>query len=298
MKTLLSLTLLLFVSMGTSASDLSQAAPKLALPDKSVRFVDRSYGFEISIPRHFELTGDEAGLLYFQSSEKPGLLIVRPAPGMGLQNVQQLMRNGFESRVTRLRTKGAPMSMSVANGQGMAMAVEGDLQGQPVAGYLAGIFGRGGQGYVVLIGAIANKWPILEPESFGILESFALISPEPGHEHERWVFRLAGKHLAFVEGYGMTFEGALFSSEITLCRDGRFHSRQDSTSYYGDALYGSSQYSTGSKNSGNWRVIFEGRPFLRVEGKRGPRTAELDYREGYFFLGDMPYRAIPNTLCP
>lgn len=296
---LLILGCLLLIAASVSASDAGDARPHLALPDRTNTFIDRSYGFQIDVPRHFELTGDESGLLYFQSSQKPGLIIIRPTPGMGLKNVQQLMRNGFESPITSLRTAGSPLTIDVRNGQGMTMAVTGEMQGQPVKGYLAGIFGPGGQGYMVLIGAIANKWPILEPDALGILETFGLIPVQPGYEHERWYFRLSGRRLVFVEGYGQPFEGALFSSDITLCQNGEFHSRQTSGSYYDDAYWGSSSYSTSSRQSGSWSIGYEGLPYLQANVNRGNViNAVIEYKDGYYFLEGRPYQVMPNKICP
>lgn len=292
-------TLALLLAFPVFASEAGSAMPRLALPDATNTFVDKTYGFTIDVPRHFELTGDESGLLYFQSSRKPGLIVIRPTPGMGLKNVQQLMREGFESPVTSLRTDGAPLTLGVRNGQGMTMPVKGKMQGQPVEGYLAGIFGPQGQGYMVLIGAITNKWPILEPDALRIMESFGLIRIEPGHEHERWYYRLAGRRLVFVEGYGRPFEGSLFSSDITLCANGEFHSRQSSGSYYDDAYWGSSEYHSTSKKSGTWRIGYEGLPYLRTNAKRGNVvTAVIEYRDGYYFLEGVPFGFAQNTICP
>lgn len=297
--TLLLFSLVLCFSRPVLGSDVSEVRPHLALPERTNTFIDKTYGFQIDVPRHFELTGDEMGLLYFQSSQKPGLIIIRPTPGMGLKNVQQLMRNGFESPITSLRTDGSPLTLNVRNGQGMTMPVKGEMQGQPVEGYLAGIFGPGGQGYMVLIGAIANKWPILEPDALGILESFGLVQVQSGHEHERWYYRLAGRRLVYVEGYGRPFDGALFSSDVTLCRNGEFHSQQSSGSYYDDAYWGSSQYHTTSRKSGTWRIGYEGLPYLQANVKKGQViTAVIEFQDGYYFLEGVPYRFAENRICP
>lgn len=296
---ILAVMLALCIGNTSFASDVTDARPHLALPDKTRPFVDRSYGFSIDLPVHFELVTDEAGLLVFQSSEKPGLVIVRPTPGMGLANVQQLMRNGFESQVTRLKTKGSPMSVGVEGGKGMTMAVDGSWGEREVAGYLAGIFGPGGQGYMVLIGAVANKWPILESEALSILESFALQTVQPGYEYERWAYRLRGKHLVFVAGYGRAFDGALFSSDIILCSNGEFHSAQGTTGYSSDPLWGSSYSYSGSEKSGTWSVRSDGVPMLRVDFKRGGnKMAPIETDQGYIFLDGRPYEFRPNTFCP
>jgi len=121
---LLLFSLVVLLAGPVLASEAGDVRPNLALPDRTNTFVDKTYGFQIDVPRHFELTGDEAGLLYFQSSQKPGLIIIRPTPGMGLKNVQQLMRNGFESPITSLRTDGSPLTLGVRNGQVITAVIE------------------------------------------------------------------------------------------------------------------------------------------------------------------------------
>jgi hypothetical protein len=280
------------------ATEATDVQPRRALPDRTQTFVDKSYGFTLDVPKHFRLTGDEAGLLYFQSSEKPGIIVVRPTPGMGLANVQQLMRSGFESRITKLKTKGAPLTLNITNGQGMTMEVDGTLQDQPIEGYLAGIFGSNDQGYMVLIGAVTNKWPILKPDALSILESFTLTPVQRGFEYERWRYRLAGRRLIFVKGYGTRYRGAAFTSDLILCSDGAFRGETSSTTSNRDPLWGSSYSYSGKKKSGDWRVGYDGIPYLRVDFKRGGfKIAPIEFADGYFFLDGRPYQTFANDYC-
>ena len=140
------------------------------------------------------------------------------------------------------------------------------------------------------------EWPILEPRALPLLRSFSVIPTEPGFEHERWRYRLAGKRLIFVAGYGRPFNGAAVAADITLCADGRFRAWKGSGTYDHDPLWGSYYSSTGSKKAGTWRTGQNGMPYLRLDFKRGGnRTAPLEYLDGFIFMDGRPYEATPAS---
>ena len=291
------LTALLLVQTAT-ASEASDVGPRRALPDRTWTFIDRTLGFSVALPRQFELTGDEPGLLYFQSREMPGLIAVRPVSNAGLADLQQLMRGGLSTASVLLKTAGSPLTLDVGNGQGMTMAAEGYYRRQPVKGYLAGVLGPEGRGYLVFVGAGTGKWPILEPRALSILDSFSVIPPEPGHEHERWQYRLSGKRLVFIAGYGRPFEGAAIAADITLCPVGSFHAKKGAGTYDHDPLWGSYYTWSGTQKAGSWQTGQQGVPYLRIDFRRGGyRMAPLEYADGFVFMDGRPYDIMPATDC-
>ena len=261
-------------------------------------YTDRSYGFSIELARDFKLSSEQGDVLFFKSPDRAGTVIIRPRPGLSLSNVQAAMRNGFESKVITLTPIGAPMTLDVVGGQGMAMEVAGRLEGKEVRGTMAGIFGGDQQGYVVLVGSVKERWMGFENSALTMLNSFSVNPVERGYEYERWQQRLIGKGLVFVRGYGNYHVGGGVVSEYQFCRDGTYKQRSDTYDTYSGAWRRGS-YSTTSKGKGTWQVQYRDRlPLLTMYSKNGSQNLPITDKEGYVFLGGAPYRFMQNTLCP
>ena len=125
------------LAMGSDA----KLTPRTRLLENMVTHVDRSYGFTIDLARDFGLSSEQGDVLFFQSPDRVGAVIVRPRPGLSLGTVQETLRNGFDNEVIVLATIGSPETLELEGARGLAMEVEGTLQGRDVRGVLAGIFG-------------------------------------------------------------------------------------------------------------------------------------------------------------
>ena len=261
-------------------------------------YIDRSYGFSIELARDFKLSTEQGDLLYFRSPDRVGTVIIRPRPGLTLANVQAAMRSGFESKAITLTPTGAPMTLNVKGGQGMAMVVTGRIEGREVQGTMAGIFGGDQQGYMVLVGSVKERWMGFENSAQMMLNSFSINPVEPGFEYERWQQRLMGKALIFVQGYGNYHVGGGSVSEYQFCRDGTYKQRTDTSDTYTGA-WRRGTYGTTSKGKGTWQIQFRDRlPVLAMYSKSGSQNLPITDKEGYVFLGGAPYRFSQNTLCP
>jgi len=272
--------------------------PRLSVEEQVETFIDRTNGYTIDLPHSFRLTSEHSGLLFFQTVEMPGTLIIKPTPGMGLHNVQVALRQGFQTDHIILKPTGAPISLNVNGGQGMALEVTGSIQGREVRGMLAGVFGGNQQGYMMLIGSVKERWQALLPSAQPILESLSIIPIEPGYDFERWQQRLIGSQLNYAEFYGGAFRGGAISSSIMLCEDGRFLQNTGNSSYYSDAWVKSYTYS-GKNQHGKWDVRgVDQLSYLNFRSsKGGVNTADLTERDGYIFLNGQPYVLVPKQQC-
>ncbi len=285
--------------IAVTAGEWEDQHPRPVFRELTETYIDRSYGFSIELAHDFKLSSEQAELLFFRSPDRPGTVIIRPRPGLSLSTVQAVMRNGFESDVITLTPIGAPLTLNVHNGQGLAMEVTGTLEGREIQGTLAGVFGGDQQGYVVLVGSVKERWKGFETSALTMLNSLSINPVQPGYEYERWQHRLMGKRLVFVQGYGSYHIGGGSVSEYHFCSDGTFRQRTDTTDTYNNG-WGRSTYGTTSKGKGTWRVHYRNHyPVVTMVHKRGKQNnLPIADKEGYVFLGGLPYRFMPNDLCP
>lgn len=272
--------------------------PGYVLAEKTEIYSDRSYGFTIALPKDFQLSSEQGDLLFFQSPDRAGTVIVRPRPGLSVSTVQAMLRNGFENEVIVLTPTGATTRLELEGGRGFVMEVRGSIEGRDVHGLLAGIFGENDQGYVILVGSIRARWQGFKHVALGMLQSFAVKPIQPGFEHERWQYRLNGRRLIYAEDYGTRFRGGIYVGEYHFCSDGTFFQRSDSrsTERYGWSGY---SYGTTDKSRGTWQVRIENnKPMVRMRNKRGGvEFVDIAESRGYVLLNGVPYQFAVNELC-
>jgi hypothetical protein len=301
-KKAIQLTFTLFIGLLTHAnvavgSEAKQTPPSGVL-GKMTSYTDRSYGFTIDLLKDFQLSSEQGDLLYFRSPDRAGTVIVRPRPGLSVSTVQATLRNGFDNDVIVLTPTGAPTTLELAGARGIAMEVEGTIEGREVYGIVAGIFGANNQGYMILAGIVREQWPGFEHLAKNMLQSFTVQPMQPGFAHERWQSRLNGRRLIYAEGYGTHFRGGVSIGEYHFCSDGTFRQRSDSMH---TERYGWSRYSTGStdKSRGTWQVrIQENKPLVQMRHKGGAVDfLNITEGDGYVLLSGVPYRFAVNELC-
>ena len=173
------------------------------------------------------------------------------------------------------------------------------MQGREIFGKLAGIFGPNGQGYMILIGSVRERWLGFQGTADRMLDSFKVIRAQPGFEHERWVFRLSGTHLVFFDAKGNYIYGSAYAQEYHFCSDRTFRSRFNSTvtEFNGWSNYTSS---TGRKSKGTWSVSYDGNyPYLILSNNRGPQqTFALSESDGRIVMDNAPFQFATNEICP
>ena len=177
------------------------------------------------------------------------------------------------------------------------METTGTINGREVQGIVAGITGGNDQGYTFLIGSVKERWRQFKPTALNSLNSFKFTQVQRGFEHERWEQRLKGARLIFYTDYGNYILGAAQAGEFHFCSDGRYFSRTDYVSTQGDA-WGSYTYGTTDKSKGNWRVRFDGLPYVNLSPSRGAVESYVVSEDGAaVMIGGMPYRFARNDLC-
>jgi hypothetical protein len=266
--------------------------------DSTATYTDRSYGFSIDLSRDFYLSNEQGDVLFFTSRKRAGTVIIRPRPGLSVATIQAAMRNGFESDAISITPTGPPMSLKINNGQGLYREVVGVVNDREVKGILAGIVGGDQQGYMILVGSIESRWEGFKISADAMLNSFSINRVEPGHHHERWQKRLQGYRLVFGRGYGNYIMGGAQISEYHFCTDGTYRQRTDSTDTYSTG-YRRSTYGTTSKDKGTWQIqLDQGTPYLTMFSKNGSRSSRsITEKEGYIFLGEVPYLVTENVIC-
>ena len=282
------------LAMGSDA----KLTPRTRLLVNMVTYIDRSYGFTIDLASDFSLSSEQGDVLFFQSPDRSGAVIVRPRPGLSLGTVQETLRNGFENEVIALDTTGAPETLELEGARGLAMEVEGTLQGQEVRGVLAGIFGENDQGYMILVGSVQAQWPVFRELALSMLQSFSVRPIQPGLQHERWQKRLVGRRLVHAEDYGTRYEGHVTIGEYHFCSDGTFFQRSAVTSSVSDG-WGRYSNTALDKSHGTWQVRMENNvPHVVMHAKRDlDEIIPVAESAGYVLLNGIPYRFAENDLC-
>jgi hypothetical protein len=304
-KTILLLFSTLVVAGGLVASALASSdepvrKPRFSVAEKTIAYVDRTAGFSVELPVDFRLTSEQGDLLFFQSQDRPGTLIVRPRPGLTLSSVQGVLRNGFDHEVVQITPRGSPATLNLGTAQGLAMEAQGNLRGRETLGMLAGIFGPQGQGYMILVGSVRERWPRFKQTAQKMVDSFRVIETQAGFEHERWQQRLSGSRLAFFDATGSFAWGAAHAREYHFCSQGNFFARSDSAQTANNG-WTQSTSGTGRKGKGSWKVRFDesGIYYVELLNKGGVQeTLELRESAGKILLNDLPFQFAKNELCP
>jgi hypothetical protein len=293
----ISLLVLTVMQLHTAFASESSSGPRLGLPEQTHTYIDRSYGFTLDLPLDFSLSSEQGDLLFFRSSNRPGTFIIRPRPGLSLSTVQAALRNGFDNEQIVLKTTGSPETLELNGAQGLGMEVQGTVEGREVHGMMAGIFGHNGQGYMVLVGSVRERWRAFRSSAINTLQSFTATPVQRGNEYERWEQRLIGKRLIFAEGYGSRFRGGAHIGEYHFCSDFRFMQLDRSVSTYSDG-WGRYTSSGSKRRKGTWRVRIESTfPRVVLSQRRGVEMLDLAESEGYVLLNNVPYRYAVNELC-
>lgn len=272
--------------------------PRLGLAEVTRTYVDRSYGFAIDLPKDFRLSSEQGDVLFFQSHERAGTVIIRPRPGLTVSNIQSALRNGFDNEGIQIETFGSPETLEFNSGQGLRMESKGTVNGREVHGVIAGIIGGDNQGYMILIGSVRERWMGFESTALASLDSFTFTRVQPGFESERWEQRLKGTQLVFSNSRGNFIQGGAVAGGYHFCSDGHYLRRFDRISTETDGWSRYSQSST-DKGKGTWQVQLEdGIPRLYLTPKRGAlEVLPLKYQAGEIVLGGVPYKFAVNKVC-
>jgi hypothetical protein len=280
-----------------AAEPKSQA--RLEVQERTRTYTDRTSGFSLELPKDFRLSSEQGDLLYFQSPERNGTMIVRTVPGLSLRTVQARLRNGLNAEAITIKPTGSPETLQLQGAQGLMMDAGGNMQGRELFGKLAGIFGPNGQGYMVLIGSVRERWLGFQSTANKMVRSFKVIKAQPGFEHERWEYRLSGAHLVHYGQQGNYVSGSVYAEEYHFCRDRTFRSRFNAaqTQFNGWRQHTSS---TGRKSKGTWSVSYDGNDaYLILANNRGPQQMfALSEREGRIVMDNAPFEFVTNELCP
>ena len=275
-----------------------KSQPRLEVQEQTRTYTDRTSGFSLELPKDFRLSSEQGDLLYFQSPERNGTMIVRTVPGLSLRTVQARLRSGLHAEAITINPTGSPETLQLEGAQGWMMDAGGNIQGRELLGKLAGIFGPNGQGYMVLIGSVHERWIGFRSTANKMIGSFKVTKAQPGFEHERWEFRLSGAHLVHYGKQGNYTSGAIYAQDYHFCRDRTFKSRFNTaqTQFNGWTKHTSS---TGRKSKGTWSVSPEGNDaYLILANKRGPQQMfALSEREGRIVMDNAPFQFATNKLC-
>ena len=267
--------------------------------EQTSAYTDRTAGFSLSLPKDFRLSSEQPGLLYFQSAERSGTMIIRTVPGLSLSNVQTRLRNGLSAQSITMKPTGSPETLRLQGAQGLMIDAQGHMRGREISGKLASIFGPNGQGYMVLISSVREHWLGLQSTAEKMLSSFKVIRAQPGFEHERWEYRLSGAALVHYGQQQKYIRGAAYAEVYQFCRDGTFRSGFNTDQAQLDGWRRDS-FSMGLKSKGTWSVSYdENYAYLTLTNNPNPRQMfVLSESTGRILMNSVPFQFATNKLCP
>ena len=282
-----------------AAEPKTQTSFKSEVNAQTKAYTDRTAGFSLQLPQDFRLSSEKAGLLYFQSAERSGTMIIRTVPGLSLSNVQVRLRNGLSAESITIKPTGSPETLRLQGAQGLMIDAGGHMRGREISGKLASIFGPNGQGYMVLISSVREHWLDLQSTAKKVLSSFKVIRAQPGFEHERWEYRLSGAALVHYGQQQKYIRGPPYAEAYQFCRDGTFRSGFNTTQTQFDG-WRRHRSSTGHKSKGTWSVSYDDNyAYLTLASNLNPRQMfVLSESTGRVLMNSVPFQFATNELCP
>ncbi len=261
-------------------------------------YVNKEIGFSINLTNGFQFDEEEDGVFYFVSAPTSGNMVVMNWPGLSMDDVREAMVAGYQEEGVYLTPRGRSIAIRVNQGQGMAVEVEGIFAGQKVTGLLAGTVGGEGQGLVILIATVPEKWDEFSSLAPKLIQGFSMIKIIAGPEVKYWMRWLSGKRLAHRRTYGDYSGGGTSSEDYYLCNDGAFlQSGSSSDSWDGVGGFGYGQ--TSQRGTGTWQVkkIDDHVRIIFNYHNGYQQWANLEEKDGKTLLNGSTYFVVENDQC-
>lgn len=259
----------------------SQATGNVEYPYLGIRF---------TIPEGWVGQENEAGYLVGSHTE-PGFALLTTNQASTIEQLRQQAQQGFfDQNGTMLTLTGEPETV----GQHiLGGAFEGNLEGQPVKAYLAGVLNPHGDGVTILAVATPQEFsPIHKKLALSLANSLEFSQAETPPVVEEWRQALQNAKLTYRDSYfssgsGVDVGGTIYSSgggysskeEIHLCAQGYFKYNSSSQVSIDQGAFGSARDS--GQGAGTWSV---------VGNAQGGATLRLNFHSGEIYEYTLDYQ--------
>lgn len=257
-------------------------------------YSDPNLGFSIRIDDSFSQLSEDGNVFYFTTPDNSATVIVKNWPGLSVEAVRAAGGSGYQDEGLLLSTTAAPSEKQLTGGWGLSVAVEGKLERHNIRGRLGGFVGEQGQGFIILVAALPDKWPGYQARARAIFDSIRFIEYSGGAGVAKWKNYLTGMRLA----YRSTYSGGSSSEDYYLCSDGSFLQSGSSSDFAGAAgvsVFGQSS----NRGSGNWTIqAIDGEAHIVFRYHDGSQSnARLEDRDGKTLLNGSRYFVVNNDQC-
>jgi hypothetical protein len=221
---------------------------------------DNEAGLSIRLAGGFRFLARQNSLALFGSRETPGLVLLETGESFSEADLLEASRSGYRDDGVALTPDGPASRLSLSIGVGLAFAVRGTLDNQPVRGILAGIRSPGGRCFIVLAATTPEAWPKLQASAQSIISGIQLFPPEAPAGDPQLQRYFSGTRLSFYFSRSSSSsagsrEGSFSGTErIYLCGDGSFfYGERTNASFDVPQAMGYSR--TADNSSGRWQAV-------------------------------------------
>lgn len=296
---------LLLAGRAATAQEERPVPPEVVSEATPEVYRDAEAGFSLRLAGGFRFLTRQEALVLFGSKVTPGVVFLQSGETFTEQELLEAARSGYHDEGVALTPEGPPSRLQLTLGKGLAFAVRGTLDNQPVRGMLAGVRSNVGRCFIVLVATTPEAWDKLAASAERIIQGIGLFPPEaPPVDRALWSY-FAGQRLSFYfsrQSYSAagSREGSFGGTErIYLCSDGSFvYGEQSRASFDVPQAMGYSR--TGNNSSGRWSVAGGGTEAILLlqfhDGKQWRYRATRMSNDLVYLNGSKYFRA-RQTQC-
>ena len=281
----------------------------LQMPSLSMAQVlrDGAWGFAFTAPTGWTLLDQNAEGALFVSADQSSYLVIEPHELTGRDALARAARRGYQNTGVVLTAASDPTPY----GDGVAVEMQGSVQGQEACAHAIGLLSPHGGGAIVLIAVGQAQWTAdaaRVAETVAASFEFFASAAAPAVIDLDWTTRLAGHCVAYMRSSGSTgnavggFATGSFTSDsakLYLYPDGSFQSGANHSASF-DAGVGFGNVASSGAQAGQWTVVSQsGRDVLQLRNSDGSTGAyELTTNEqGHTFLDGDRWFVVSYQEC-
>ena len=268
---------------------------------------DDGWGFAFTAPTGWTLLDQGAEGALFVSADQSSYLLIEPHELTGRDELARAARRGYQSSGVVLTAAADPTPY----GDGVAVEMQGHVQGQEARAHAIGLLSPHGGGAIVLIAVGQAQWSAAAAraaEAVAASFEFFASAAAPAVADLDWATKLAGHCVAYMSSSGSTgnavggFATGSFTSDsakLYLYPDGSFQSGASHSASF-DAGVGFGNVASAGAQAGQWAVESEpGRDVLQLRNSDGSTGAyELTTNErGHTFLDGDRWFVVSYQEC-
>ena len=254
---------------------------------------NEQYGYSIELDDRYQLAMDTD--VSFFRSDNSGVVIIRSWPDLSEEIARDYLERGYQDEKVALVIAGKPVPVSVENGKGLQVDIDGIVERKRIKGVAGSYYGDAGQGLLVLVAAELQDWDQVSKEAETMLASIKLGETIERFTARDWWFMLANTQLVRRD----TTNGELLHEDLEFCGDGVFY---HSAVYTSNEIDGSGSFMDFSRKqkSGRWYVTDDeaNKVVLALHYRNGREDHKtIEDRMGRTYLDGQRYFILRNDRC-